>query len=260
MKTLASICRILNLQTLVVTSMAVLATYYCRSRGYVANFPLTIIGIAVVFPVVFSISGAYKRRETALNHYGSIKGNGRALYLAIRDWLKDTDKNLLTRTRGELSGLLAACHELFASPLEGSDEKEVLRVFSNLSLIIKELRVKGLAPGEMSRANQYLEKMLISYEKIKHIYQYRTPKTLRAYSKLFIFLLPPLYGPYFAHISIDMRAEFAYLMPALFSVVLVSLDNIQDDLENPFDQVGEDDIMINAEKFGESLWPDDGAG
>ena len=238
--------------------MAVLSTYYCRSRGYEANFPLTIIGIAVVFPVVFSISGAYKRRETALNHYGSIKGNGRAIYLAIRDWLNDNDKDLLTRTRGELSGLLAACREMFASPLETSDEKEVLRVFSSLSLIIKELRQKGLAPGEMSRANQYLQKMLVSYEKIKHIYQYRTPKTLRAYSKLFIFLLPPLYGPYFAHVASSLRPEFAYVMPALFSVVLVSLDNIQDHLENPFDQVGEDDIKINAEKFGESLWPDDG--
>ncbi len=38
-------------------------------------------------------------------------------------------------------------------------------------------------------------------------------------------------------------------MPVLFSVILVSLDNIQDHLENPFDQVGEDDVAINAEKF-----------
>jgi hypothetical protein len=27
------------------------------------------------------------------------------------------------------------------------------------------------------------------------------------------------------------------------------LDNIQEHLENPFDQVGEDDIRINPEKF-----------
>ena len=42
-------------------------------------------------------------------------------------------------------------------------------------------------------------------------------------------------------------------MPILFSVVLVSLENIQDHLENPFDQIGEDDIVINAEKFVERL-------
>jgi len=257
MKSLASIGKILNLQTLVVTALAVMSTYYCRSRGYEANFPLTIIGIAVVFPVVFSISGAYKRRENALNHYGSLKGNGRAIYLAVRDWLPEKEESLLTRTRDELSGLLAACREMLASPLESTEEKDVLKSFSRLSLLIRDLRQKGLAPGELSRANQYLEKMLISFERIKHIYQYRTPRTLRAYSKLFIFILPPLYGPYFSYIAKDLMPEFVYVMPAIFSIVLVSLDNIQDHLENPFDQVGEDDILINAEKFGDSLWQED---
>ena len=42
-------------------------------------------------------------------------------------------------------------------------------------------------------------------------------------------------------------------MPVLLTFILVSLDNIQDHLENPFDQVGEDDIRINAEKFIERL-------
>ncbi|MGB5814558.1 MAG: hypothetical protein WBG93_06795 [Thermoanaerobaculia bacterium] len=42
-------------------------------------------------------------------------------------------------------------------------------------------------------------------------------------------------------------------MPILFSVVLVSLENIQEHLEDPFDQIGEDDVMINVEKFTSSL-------
>ena len=42
-------------------------------------------------------------------------------------------------------------------------------------------------------------------------------------------------------------------MPVLFSLVLVSLDNIQDHLENPFDQVGQDDVLINSEKFVDRL-------
>ena len=37
-------------------------------------------------------------------------------------------------------------------------------------------------------------------------------------------------------------------MPVLYSFILVSLDNIQDHLEDPFDQVGEDDIDIDAEE------------
>ena len=37
------------------------------------------------------------------------------------------------------------------------------------------------------------------------------------------------------------------------TILLVSLDNIQEHLENPFDQVGQDDVMINAEKFIDRL-------
>lgn len=42
-------------------------------------------------------------------------------------------------------------------------------------------------------------------------------------------------------------------MPVLFAMVLVSLDKIQEHLENPFDQVGQDDVMTNAEKFMDRL-------
>ena len=38
-------------------------------------------------------------------------------------------------------------------------------------------------------------------------------------------------------------------MPVLLTVILVSLDNIQEQLENPFDLIGEDDINMNVEKF-----------
>jgi hypothetical protein len=38
-------------------------------------------------------------------------------------------------------------------------------------------------------------------------------------------------------------------MPILYSFILVSLDNIQDHLENPFDDVGEDDIRIEEREI-----------
>jgi predicted membrane chloride channel (bestrophin family) len=42
-------------------------------------------------------------------------------------------------------------------------------------------------------------------------------------------------------------------MPVLYSFILVSLDNIQDHLENPFDDVGEDDIHFNVEETTQLL-------
>ena len=107
----------------------------------------------------------------------------------------------------------------------------------------------GLPSGEASRMNQFLSKMIDAFETMKHIYQYRTPVTLRAYSKIFIVVVPIIYGPYFADVAKDSTLALSFIMPVLFSLVLVGLDNIQEHLENPFDQIGEDDIKINAEKF-----------
>ena len=66
-------------------------------------------------------------------------------------------------------------------------------------------------------------------------------------------VLPIVYGPCFAAAAKDSSAGLAYVMSVLFTTILVSLDNIQEHLENPFDQIGEDDIIINAEEFIERL-------
>lgn len=251
-KKLTILMMIINLKTLYVTLMAIISTYFCLKYNLIANFPLTLIATAIVFPVVFSIGGAYKRREVALDHYSSLKAHGRAIYFAVRDWMENPDDDSLQKSRDLLGGLLDSCRRLFTEPVEKLRENEeaVYRDFSKLSRFIRDdLRRKGLASGEVSRCNQFLSKMFIAFESIKHVYQYRTPRTLRAFSDFFITILPPLYGPYFAYISKEYPTGLAYVMPILFSLILMSLDNIQDHLENPFDQIGEDDVTINVETF-----------
>ena len=262
---------VINAKAVIISILAVLSMLVCQRFGWTAEFPLTLIATAVIFPIVFSIGGAYKRREAALDDYSSIKAHGRAIYFASRDWLEDTDPALREQGRAQLGELMRNCRALFKSPVSDMTEHEnaVYRGFSDLSLFIKTMRQRGLASGEVSRCNQYLSKMITAFENIKHIYQYRTPVTLRAYSDIFIIVLPILYGPYFAAIAADYSPGLEYLMPILFSVIFVGLDNIQAHLENPFDQIGEDDILINAEKFVSRLelgsdaaangWPESGA-
>lgn len=255
-KRLKTIALLLNPKAIIVALLAVLSTYLCVKWGISANFPLTLIATAIVFPIVFSINSAYKRRESALDDYGSLKAHGRAIYFATRDWLEETDVDRQERCRNLLGKLLQATREMFSAPRSEMHEREarVYQCFSDISEFIRnDLRHAGLASGEVSRCNQYLSKMVLSFEQIKHVYQYRTPRTLRAFSDFFITVLPPLYGPYFAYIAADFTGGLIYVMPVLFALVLVSLDSIQGHLENPFDQIGQDDVMINAEKFVERL-------
>ena len=160
---LRSILLILNLKTLIVAALAIASTYLCRRFDLVADFPLTLIATAVVFPIVFSISGAYKRRENALDEYGSIKAHSRAIFFATRDWVEGVDPKTLETASTLLGGLMKACRKMFAGTLDAMSENEraVYAQFSKLSGFIKDdLRGAGLASGEVSRCNQYLSKMV----------------------------------------------------------------------------------------------------
>ena len=57
----------------------------------------------------------------------------------------------------------------------------------------------------------------------------------------------------FAFMAQEMSAGLELVLPVLLSTILVSLENIQEHMENRFDQIGEDDITFNVEKFVQNL-------
>ena len=89
---------VVDIKTLYVSILAVGSMVICKEYSIEGNFPLTLISTAIIFPIVFSIGGAYKRRENALSHYGSIKANGRAIFHAVRDWMPEADEDSLNQT------------------------------------------------------------------------------------------------------------------------------------------------------------------
>src|SRR3954463_3418356 len=90
-RSIYSLTQVVNLKSVIISLVAVLSTWLCLKFGIKADFPLTLIATAIVFPLVFSIGTAYTRREKALEEYGAIKANGRTLYLASRDWASQRD-------------------------------------------------------------------------------------------------------------------------------------------------------------------------
>lgn len=255
MQTLRTLGKVVNVKSVLISALAFASTLFCLEFGIVADFPLTLIATAIVFPLVFSISTAYNRREKALEEYGSLKAHGRALYLAARDWADKPDQSRREAIRETLRQLLAACRNLFTNPKQQAPthEARVYRCFSELSQEVRQLRGDGVTATEISRCNQYLSRMMTGFENLKNIYDYRTPRSLRAFSDFFILLLPVLYGPYFAFQALKFRSELFWIMPVLFALILVGLANIQDQLENPFDQIGEDDVAIDPERYAGSL-------
>jgi hypothetical protein len=249
-KVLKSFLLIINYKTLIITALSILSTYICYKFGLTAKFPDMLVGVAIVFPVVFSIGSAYTRRETALQRFSDFKGHAIALYYAARDWTTTENSQLPLLVKNHVNEMIVVMKSMFVAKRVNEwkqNEKKIYQHFSTLSLLIKDMRNEGVQTSEISRVNQYLSKMIIAFDNLKIIHDYRTPVTLRAYSKVFIYVFPILYGPYFASNFHDFSAHLEYVMPVLYSFILVSLDNIQDHLEHPFDEVGEDDIRIDAQ-------------
>lgn len=250
---------ILGWNTLLALLVAVGAMHLSLMLGWTLDVPLTIIGIAVVFPIVFSIGGAYGRREAALVQYGIMKSSARAIVLATRDWQQNA-AGVLTPEAKEMklhiTRIFSLCVSLFqttSSAEFATLEATIYQEFSQLSVRIESLRRRGLTGGEVGRVHGYQYNFVTAFETLKHIYQYRTPRTLRLYSKVFIYITLIILGPYFAHLVDGQTLWLGYTLPILFAMILTGLDNIQEHLENPFDQIGEDDIKIHPEKFLQTI-------
>ncbi len=246
---------IINYKTIITSMVSLGAAYLCNLYHIKAEFPLYLISIAIVFPIVFSIDSAYKRREYALQQYADLKAHALSFYYGVREWVQPNKEGIAEEIKKELDELFNKMSSNFL--LEPEDAKktehEIYQRFSSLSARVAMFKEYGSAGSENSRLHQYVSKMMVSYGTMKNVFYYRTPITLRAYSKIFIYFFPILYGPYSASTFSDYSHGIAYIIAVLYSVILVSLDNLQEHLENPFDQVGEDDIKFEVDELREAM-------
>ncbi len=249
-----SFSQVVNLQTIIVVSLACITTFVCIEYDVIIELPTALIGIAIVFPIVFSINAAYRRREDALKDFGSLKGHAIALYYAHRDWIPESTPDHSVRMKAIFDELLNAIYVYLTGTGDRTTSFEnVYGHFSRLSNSMEVLRAAGVSGSEISRCNQYLRAMMIDFERMRNISCYRTPTTLRAYSQVFLNIFPILFAPYFAYISSESYDASGYVVAIVYGLVLVSLDNIQEDLENPFDGIGSDDLRLDIAQHYENI-------
>lgn len=257
MKSLKNFFEIVDVHMIIVTVLSLILTYLCLCFGFQSDLPSGFVGIAIVFPVVFSINAAYRRREQALGYFADLKAHLVSLYYAHRDWVPETKTDASHRDRFRSVSLetLTKLHLYLKNTQTGTEDniRDIYRQFSAMSELNEEMRTFGVPANEVSRANQYVRAVIIDFEKLRNICLYRTPIPLRAYSRIFLSVFPVIFGPFFAHIAKESYPAVGYVLAVLYSVVLVSLDHIQEDLENPFDEIGEDDIRLDVREEYETI-------
>ena len=66
---------IINFRTLLTLFLSFLVPFIAYEFQVVYNIDLTLMSIAIIFPLVFTIRGAFRRREKALEHLSRFKAS-----------------------------------------------------------------------------------------------------------------------------------------------------------------------------------------
>ena len=202
---------------------------------------LTLMSIAIIFPLVFNIRGAFRRREKALQHLSQFRSALKTIHFYIRM----TDE-MPEAQMEELDDILKRISDETMQHLQSNsdDVTKVDQAFHDLHEKI--MRYEEYIPRRnRDRILRYLNDLQEGFENVHAINTHRTPQALKAYCLIFIYIFPLIYAPTIIYnIGAVHTDEVVYFIVVVTEFILISLYNIQDQMEYPFDDVGVDDIKL----------------
>ncbi|MCH1518387.1 MAG: hypothetical protein L7T62_07215 [Flavobacteriaceae bacterium] len=234
---------IINHRTLITLVISLVVPYLCYNHEIIYNIDLTLISIAIIFPLVFAIRGAFKRREKALEHLSKMK----SALIGIQYLIKANNKmSIEEQEKGSI--LCVEIADRFMDHLDGSTTSKDDLEASFMSLVdFMEKNPETISNGLKTKINGIIQKVHEGMENALAIHIHRTPISLKAYCKVFIYIFPIIYTPtIIIKIGLDNPAWITYFVVILSEFILISLYNIQDDMEYPFDHKGLDDIKLDS--------------
>jgi len=211
----------------------------------VYNIDLTLMSIAIIFPLVFTIRGAFRRREKALEHLSRFRASLRTVesfFLASK--MSDELKSESERKIQELNDALFNHLNTKSEDTQGFDNK-LNAIFD----FIKTNR-ESISGGTREKLFRFLRDVVESSDNLIAIHSHRTPISLKAYCLIFIYIFPVVYTPTIINkIGLENPTWLTFFIVVLSEFILISLYNIQDQMEYPFDDEGLDDIKFKLFKI-----------
>ena len=199
----------------------------------------------MVFPLVFSIRGSFRRREKALEHLSKFRSALKTVnYLVISNSL------ITEESKNELKAILVEISEQTMVHLRSKHDST-----KDLDAVVNKVHQFILAQGDTlsrgvrDKVFRFMKDLHEAIENLHAINTHRTPISLKAYCKIFIYIFPMIYSPsLISTIGPEANPTITYFVVILTEFILISLYNIQDQLEYPFDD-DLDDIKLDAFKI-----------
>ena len=195
--------------------------------------------------MVFSIRGSFRRREKALEHLSQFRSSIKTLYYYI------TTSNLTGEEKSDLENTVVAIGEKTLLQLKSQNE-EIKDLDDEIDKICDFINSKNgkISKGLNDKTFKYLNDLHEAIDNLHAIHVHRTPISLKAYCKVFIYMFPLIYTPTIIfNIGPNYNHAAVYFVVILTEFILISLYNIQDHLEYPFDNKGLDDIKLDHFKI-----------
>lgn len=236
---------ILNSRTLIAISVAGLTTYLTLARNFQYNFDLTMISIAIIFPLVFTIRSAFRRREKALEHLSRFKSG-----LITVDACFQENRKITPEKKEEIAYTVRNISKLLTEYLgpETCSRERLYEETDKIALFIRN-NADQIGNATALKIYRFMKDVYQGLENVAAIKLHRTPISIRAYCLIFIYMYPIIYTPALynrLHEGISYNDSWILYSLSMFSTfILISLYNVQEQLENPFDQHGVDDIRLN---------------
>lgn len=200
----------------------------------------------MIFPLVFTIRGSFRRREKALQHLSQFRSALKTVHYFIL-----SNKEMSDEFKDELYNILIEISEKVMQHLkENETNTQSLDEITNKVYKFIMEKDEFIARRLKDKIFRFMNDLHESVENLHAINIHRTPISLKAYCKIFIYIFPLIYAPTIIHnIGLETPQWFTYFVVITTEFILISLYNIQDQLEYPFDDDGLDDIQLDNFKF-----------
>ncbi|XP_044178259.1 uncharacterized protein LOC122960251 isoform X2 [Acropora millepora] len=233
-------------------NLTIIVIFQMVLAGLNFDVNISIFVSPIVFPLAFSINADFQRRERVLEDLAEFKGALLVLFFCHRDWVQSSGlpTDFLKTVNTKLKGLVLNIKEyLLTEKLERRNYilKVVYEDLSDISQLNDKLRASSLPHNSplITRLIHYHNLMCHSFERLRVIREYRSPRTIRSFTKVFIFIMPIVLSPYYVHMGYRSQNTWSpYFIAVLSTFIFGTLQGVQDVLDDPFDGISEDDINL----------------
>jgi predicted membrane chloride channel (bestrophin family) len=198
------------------------------------------MSIAIIFPLVFTIRGAFRRREKALEHLSRF----RASLLTVKNFFHNS--KMPDELKEESSQLLQELNDaLFGHLNTKNEDTSAYDIKLQAAFDFVTTNKESISNGTREKIYRFFRDVMDSADNLIAIHSHRTPVSLKAYCLIFIYIFPVVYTPTIINkIGLENPSWLTFFIVILSEFILISLYNIQDQMEHPFDDEGLDDIKF----------------